>query len=63
MNMQALVADTPRSAYLPGYLETLGLVERLHRLLLPKKKQVHLTWLHRLPSGAKQPGSRASTAK
>ena len=34
MNMQALVADTPRSAYLPGYLETLGLVERLHRLLL-----------------------------
>ncbi len=34
MNTQALVADTPRSAYLPGYLETLGLVERLHRLLL-----------------------------
>ena len=34
MNMQAQVADAPRSAYLPGYLETLGLVERLHRLLL-----------------------------
>jgi len=32
MNMQ--VTETARSVFLPGYLETLGLVERLHRLLL-----------------------------
>lgn len=34
MTMQAPVTDMPRSAFLPGYLDTLGLVERLHRLLL-----------------------------
>lgn len=34
MNMQAAVTDEVRSGPMPGYLETLGLVERLHRLLL-----------------------------
>jgi len=34
MNMQAQVADAPPPAHLPGYLDMLGLIERLHRLLL-----------------------------
>ncbi|HQY44812.1 MAG TPA: winged helix DNA-binding protein [Paracoccaceae bacterium] len=34
MNMQALATDTAPPAHLPGYLDLLGLVERLHRLLL-----------------------------
>lgn len=34
MTLHASLADVPRPAYLSGYLETLGLVERLHRLLL-----------------------------
>ena len=34
MTMRALVADAPRPTYLTGYLDTLSLVERLHRLLL-----------------------------
>lgn len=34
MNMQAPVAETPSPDHLPGYLDMLGLVERLHRLLL-----------------------------
>ncbi|MCX8509258.1 MAG: MarR family transcriptional regulator [Rhodobacteraceae bacterium] len=34
MSMNAPLADTARPIYLTGYLETLGLVERLHRLLL-----------------------------
>lgn len=34
MTMHAAVPDAPQAAFLGGYLETLGLVERLHRLLL-----------------------------
>ncbi len=34
MTMHAMVADAPRPTYLTGYLDTLSLVERLHRLLL-----------------------------
>ena len=34
MTMHSLVTDPPRSGFLSGYLDTLSLVERLHRLLL-----------------------------
>lgn len=34
MTLHAPLADAPRPAHLAGYLDTLGLVERLHRLLL-----------------------------
>lgn len=34
MSMHAPVATSPRSGFLIGYLESLSLVERLHRLLL-----------------------------
>jgi len=34
MTMHAAVQDAPQPELLGGYLETLGLVERLHRLLL-----------------------------
>jgi DNA-binding MarR family transcriptional regulator len=34
MTMHTRVAEVPRSGYLTGYLDTLGLIERLHRLLL-----------------------------
>ncbi|MFO1176171.1 MAG: winged helix DNA-binding protein [Paracoccaceae bacterium] len=34
MTIQIPLSDLPQPAFLPGYLETLGLVERLHRLLL-----------------------------
>lgn len=34
MTMHAAVQDAPQAPFLGGYLETLGLVERLHRLLL-----------------------------
>ncbi len=34
MSLHAIVGDRPREGVHAGYLETLGLVERLHRLLL-----------------------------
>ncbi len=34
MTMHTRVAEVPRSGNLTGYLDTLGLIERLHRLLL-----------------------------
>ncbi|WP_413876137.1 MarR family winged helix-turn-helix transcriptional regulator [Albidovulum sp.] len=34
MSLQAIVEERPRGGVHAGYLETLGLVERLHRLLL-----------------------------
>ena len=34
MSLHAIVEDRPRGGVHAGYLETLGLVERLHRLLL-----------------------------
>ena len=34
MSLHAIVEDRPRGGGHAGYLETLGLVERLHRLLL-----------------------------
>lgn len=34
MSLHAIVEDRPREGVHAGYLETLGLVERLHRLLL-----------------------------
>jgi len=34
MNMQTPVVDAPRTGFMTGYLESLAMVERLHRLLL-----------------------------
>ncbi|MCT8329717.1 winged helix DNA-binding protein [Albidovulum sediminis] len=34
MTIHAAMQETPQAGFLSGYLETLGLVERLHRLLL-----------------------------
>jgi len=34
MSVHSPLAETPRHGFMPGYLETLSLVERLHRLLL-----------------------------
>lgn len=34
MSLQSPIAETNRHGFMPGYLESLSLVERLHRLLL-----------------------------